>query len=176
MNILFADDDSISRLIVQTALRSLGHECHTVNDGTQAWDAFQSRQPDVVISDWMMPGLTGLELCRNIRAQAPGSYTYFIIVTGQGRREHEHVLEGMNAGADDYLVKPLDSEDIQARLIAAARVTSLHRELADQRTELEKLNHRLAETNEDLRAIDRLTDDFGRARLTRVAARASEQS
>jgi DNA-binding response OmpR family regulator len=169
MNILFADDDATSRLIAQTALRSLGHECHTVDDGAQAWDAFQSRQPDVVISDWLMPGLSGLDLCRIIRAH-PGSYTYFIMVTGQGG--HEHVLEGMRAGADDYLVKPLDSEDLEARLIAAARVTSVHRQLSDQRTELERLNHRLVETNQDLRDIDRLTDEFGRARLTRVAPRA----
>jgi DNA-binding response OmpR family regulator len=82
----------------------------------------------------------------------------------------------MSAGADDYLVKPLDIEDLQARLIAAARVTSLHHQLADQRTELERLNQRLADTNEDLRAIDQLTDEFGRARLTRVAARAPAQS
>jgi two-component system cell cycle response regulator len=174
MNILFADDDSTSRLIAQTALRSLGHECLTVDDGGQAWDAFQSRQPDVVISDWMMPGLTGLDLCRNIRAHdTPGNYTYFIMVTHHG--ELEQVVEGMIAGADDYLVKPLDSEDLQVRLIAAARVTSLHRQLADQRAELERLNHRLAETNQDLRDIDRLTDEFGRARLTPVAPRASKR-
>jgi len=173
MNILFADDDSTSRLIAQTTLRSLGHECRTVDDGAQAWEAFQSHQPDVVISDWLMPGLTGLELCRNIRAHTTGSYTYFIMVTGQSGRKQ--VIEGMIAGADDYLVKPLDSEDLHARLIAAARVTSLHRQLGAQRTELERLNHRLAETNQDLRDIDRLTDEFGRARLTRVATRASEQ-
>jgi two-component system cell cycle response regulator len=173
MKILVADDDSTSRLIAETALRSIGHECHSVGDGAQAWDAFQSHRPDVVISDWLMPKLTGLQLCRNIRAHTPGSYTYFIMVTGQGG--FEHVLEGMRAGADDYLVKPLDSEDLQARLIAAARVTALHRELADQRTELERLNHRLAETNQDLRDIDRLTDEFGRARLTPVAPRASKR-
>jgi two-component system chemotaxis response regulator CheY len=173
MNILFADDDATTRLIVQMTLRNLGHECHTVGDGAQAWDDFQSRQPDVVISDWLMPGLTGLELCRNVRAHT-ASYTYFIMVTGQGGLEQ--VLEGMSAGADDYLVKPLDIEDLQARLIAAARVTSLHHQLADQRTELERLNQRLADTNEDLRAIDQLTDEFGRARLTRVAARAPAQS
>ena len=59
MKILLADDDPTSRLIAQTALRGLGHECHTVNDGAKAWDAFKSHRPDVVISDWMMPGLTG---------------------------------------------------------------------------------------------------------------------
>ena len=141
MKILVADDDPTSRLIAQTALRSLGHECHTVTDGAQAWDAFRSRRPDVVISDWMMPGLTGLQLCRNIRAQAAGHYAYFIMVSSQGALDE--ILEGMSAGADDYLVKPLDPDDLQARLIAAARVTALHRQLAHQRTELEGLNHEL---------------------------------
>src|SRR4249920_2393691 len=142
MNILVADDDSTSRLIVQTALRSLGHECHIVSDGVEAWEAFQTHRPDVVISDWMMPGLTGLELCRNIRADASGAYTFIIMVTSQGG--HDEILEGMSAGADDYLIKPLDSDDLQAHLIAASRVTSLHLQLAEQRTQLEGLNQELA--------------------------------
>ena len=142
MKILVADDDSTSRLIVQTALRSLGHECHIVSDGGQAWEAFQTHRPDVVISDWMMPGLTGLELCRNIRADASGAYTFIIMVTSQGG--HDEILEGMSAGADDYLIKPLDSDDLQAHLIAASRVTSLHLQLAEQRAQLEGLNEELA--------------------------------
>lgn len=142
MKILVADDDSTSRLIVQTALRSLGHECHIVSDGAQAWEAFRTHRPDVVISDWMMPGLTGLELCRNIRTDASGAYTFIIMVTSQGG--HDEVLEGMNAGADDYLIKPLDPDDLQAHLIAASRVTSLHQQLAEQRTQLEGLNQELA--------------------------------
>jgi two-component system cell cycle response regulator len=142
MKILITDDDPTSRLIAQTALRSLGHECQTASDGTAAWEAFRSHRPDVVISDAMMPGLTGLELCRNIREHPVGGYTYFIMVTNQGGLDE--TLEGMNAGADDYLVKPLDLDDLQARLIAAARVTSLHHQLAHQRTELEALNEELA--------------------------------
>ena len=66
-----------------------------MTDGAQAWDAFRSLQPDVVISDWMMPGLTGLELCRKIRAHAAGGYTYFIMVTSQGGLDE--ILEGMSA-------------------------------------------------------------------------------
>lgn len=138
MKILVADDDPTSRLIIQTALRSLGHECQTVTDGEQAWHAFRSGRPEVVISDWMMPGLTGLQLCRNIRTLAPGLYTYFIMLTVHG--SPEEIVEGMSVGADDFLIKPLDPDDLQARLISAARVTSLHRQLALQRTELEGLN------------------------------------
>jgi two-component system, cell cycle response regulator len=143
MRILVADDDPTSRLIVQTALRSLGHDPQIVTDGAQAWEAFQQHQPEVVISDWMMPGLTGLELCRNVRDNDVGGYVYFIMVSAQGLVDE--VIEGMTAGADDYLVKPLDPDDLQARLIAASRVTSLHRQLAAQRGELQSLNHDLAD-------------------------------
>jgi two-component system, cell cycle response regulator len=141
VRILVAEDEPASRLMVETALRNLGHECQTASDGAEAWDAFRSSRPEVVISDWIMPGLTGLQLCRNIRAYTPGDYTYFILVTSQGGRDR--IAEGMRAGADDYLVKPLDPDDLEVRLIAAARVTSLHRQLAQQRTELEGLNQEL---------------------------------
>jgi diguanylate cyclase (GGDEF)-like protein len=143
MKILVAEDDPTSRLIAQAAVRALGHECRTASDGAEAWSAFQADQPDVVISDWMMPGLTGLQLCANIRAHSPTGYCYFIMVTKQGGLDE--ILEGMSAGADDYLVKPLDCDDLAARLIAAGRVTALHRQLMQQRTELEVLNHELAE-------------------------------
>ncbi|MEY2458411.1 MAG: hypothetical protein QOG30_241 [Acidimicrobiaceae bacterium] len=141
MKILIADDDATSRRIIQMVPRSLGHECHTVSNGAEAWDAFQAMRPDVVISDLMMPGLSGVDLCRRIRAHVPDSYTYFIMVTGHGALDQ--ILEGMNAGADDYLVKPLVPDDLKARLVAAARVTSLHDRLGVQRTLLEGANHEL---------------------------------
>jgi two-component system chemotaxis response regulator CheY len=143
MRVLVADDEPTSRLIARMALQDLGHECDTVADGAEAWDAFQSLRPDLVISDWVMPGLTGLELCRKIRAHTAGGYTSFVMVTGHGTRDH--ILEGMRAGADDYLIKPLDPDELQVRLIAAARVTRLHSRLAQQRTELEGLNHKLTD-------------------------------
>jgi diguanylate cyclase (GGDEF)-like protein len=142
MKILVADDDPTSRLIAQTALQTLGHRCRLATDGAQAWDAIQSWRPDAVISDWMMPEMSGLQLCQAIRADPAGQYTYFIMITSQGALEE--ILEGMNAGADDYLVKPLDTDDLQTRLIAADRVTSLHDQLMSQQTELEVLNHELA--------------------------------
>jgi len=136
-----ADDDRASRLIAEAALRRLGHDCETVSDGTEAWQAFSSRPPDVVISDWAMPGLNGLELCRKIRAHNADGYTYFFLCTG--RASLDEILRGMDAGADDYLVKPLNSDELRAHLISAARVTSLHRQLAGQRIELERLNDEL---------------------------------
>jgi diguanylate cyclase (GGDEF)-like protein len=141
LRILVADDDSTSRRVAQATVRSLGHECETVSDGIEAWDAFRSSPPDVVLSDLMMPGLNGLELCRKIRAAPSGASTYLVLVTSRGALTQ--ILEGMEAGADDYLLKPLDPDALQARLIAAARVTSLHRQLAQQRTDLEGTNDSL---------------------------------
>lgn len=141
MRILVVDDDSTSRRIAEAVVRSLGHECQSVRDGTEAWDAYRSSPPDVVLTDLMMPGLTGLELCRNIRAHPSGASTYIVLVTSRGALTQ--ILEGMEAGADDYLIKPLDPDALQARLIAAARVTSLHRQLARQRTDLEGMNDSL---------------------------------
>lgn len=141
MKILVADDEGSSRHIAASVVRHLGHECHTVSDGHDAWLALGAEAFDVVISDWLMPGLSGLELCRQVRSDTSNVYTYFIMVTG--RRENAQILEGMKAGADDYLVKPLDPHELQARLIAAERVSSLHRQLSEQRVLLEGMNYDL---------------------------------
>jgi diguanylate cyclase (GGDEF)-like protein len=123
------------------AVERLGHECRVVRDGTEAWEAFQTGHPDVVISDCMMPGQTGVQLCRNIRADPRGGNVYLILLTSQG--SHDQILDGMEAGADDYLIKPLNPDDLEFRLVAAARVASLHAELTDQRSQLESLNTEL---------------------------------
>jgi DNA-binding response OmpR family regulator len=115
VRILIADDDPTSRLISETALRGLGHECHTVSDGNQAWEAVRSRHPDVIVSDWMMPGLTGLQLCANVRAaHTSDNYTYIVMVTSHG--SPNEILEGMRAGVDDYLVKPLTMVQVQSKV------------------------------------------------------------
>jgi diguanylate cyclase (GGDEF)-like protein len=142
MKILVADDDPTSRLIAQTAVQSLGHDCDTAVDGNEAWTAFRSGQPDVVITDWMMPGQTGLQLCEKIRAEPEGGHVYVILVTSHDG--HAQILAGMSAGADDYLIKPLNPLELEARLIAATRVTSLHRRLVYQRAQMEGLNEELS--------------------------------
>lgn len=174
MRILVADDDHTSRLITRVSVQRLGHECATATDGTEAWKAFGSFRPDVIISDWMMPGQTGVQLCQRIRAQPDGGQVYLILVTSRGA--HDHIIEGMNAGADDYLIKPLDPQALEASLIAATRVTALHRQLSEQRTQMEMLNEQLAA----LARIDPLTglrnrrdlqEDFGllEANVTRYS-------
>ena len=106
MRVLIADDEATSLLILQTALEDLGHVCVTASDGLQAWELLQTTAVDVVISDWMMPGIDGIALCRRLREQPRAEYTYFIFLTSNS--EKSHILAGVEAGADDYLLKPLD--------------------------------------------------------------------
>lgn len=144
MRVLIAEDDAVSRMILRRAVEKLEHECIATSDGIEAWEAFlDNPDVDVIISDWMMSGLDGLALCERIR-QYTGKregYPFFIFLTALG--DKGHLLEGMQAGADDYLSKPLDREELGARLLGAARVTSLHRQLNKQKEELERLNFEL---------------------------------
>lgn len=141
MRILVAEDDTASRLIIEAAVISLGHECIVATSGEEAWRLFETADIEVIISDRMMPGMDGLELCRRVRASNGDTYTYFIFLTILDERTD--IVSGMEAGADDYLVKPLDTVELKLRLHVAARVTALHRRLFQQSEELARLNRRL---------------------------------
>jgi two-component system chemotaxis response regulator CheY len=148
LKILVVEDDAVSRTILRRAVEKLGHECLAAQDGREAWEIFRATPDiDTVISDWMMPEVDGLELCHRMRTAErngeKGSYTYFIFLTALGDREH--LLRGLEAGADDYLSKPLDRDELGMRLTSALRVTELHRRLASQNGELEELNRLLFE-------------------------------
>ncbi len=128
------DDDLGCRLVAKVTVESLGHECVAAEDGDAAWATYQTYRPDVVVSDREMPGMDGLALCRAVREQPDGASTYVILVTGY--TDPREVLDGMRAGADAYVSKPLNPLDLQARLLAAERVTALHAELAEARRHL----------------------------------------
>jgi two-component system, cell cycle response regulator len=137
LDILVVDDDRGSRDGLARAVRSLGHRCRTAADGQDALRVMAEKQPDVVISDWGMPGMNGAELCLRTRCAADDApYTYFIILTGLGDREH--LIAGMAAGADDYQHKPVDLDELEARLLSASRVVDLHRRLALRSEELRR--------------------------------------
>jgi two-component system cell cycle response regulator len=138
VKVLIADDSTVPRLILEKTLASLGHETATAVDGNEAWSRYQTFLPDVVLSDWLMPGMDGIELCRRIRAEQTDRYTYFVLLTAM--TEVEHVITAMAAGADDFMVKPMEPTALKAAMIAANRVTDLHDELRDQRATLERLN------------------------------------
>ncbi|GLY13449.1 diguanylate cyclase [Kineosporia rhizophila] len=140
MKILVVDDDPIALRILTTVVQAAGHTPLSATDGDAAWQLLSTEKIDVVISDWQMPGVDGLELCRRIREQA--HYTYVVIVTSHS--DPDEVMRGMQAGADDYLTKPIDTRGLRLRLIAAERVTAVHARLAEQQAELERLNTRLA--------------------------------
>ena len=160
MKILIAEDDAISRTILRRAVEKIGHECLAASEGEEAWGLYKENPDlDVIISDWMMPGMDGLELCRRVRDDRRNTYTYFIFLTALGDREH--LLQGLEAGADDYLSKPLDRDELGMRLTSALRVTELHRRLAVQNEELEKLNRMLFEQSRQ----DPLTSLGNRLRL-----------
>jgi len=160
MRILVAEDDAGSRWILEAAVTSLGHECVAAIDGEEAWRLFQTIDVDAVISDRMMPKTDGVELCRRIRACGRDTYTYFIFLTGSD--ENADVLSGMEAGADDYLCKPLDLDELKMRLFVASRVTSLHRQLSQQSALLERLNRQLF----DQSRTDALTQLGSRLKLS----------
>lgn len=151
MRVLVAEDSALVRVMLRDAVTQLGHECLLAVDGESAWTLFQEHGADVIISDRMMPGMDGLELCRRVRGQPGVSYTYFIFLTALARKSER--FEGMQEGADDYLVKPLDLDELRARLIAAGRVTGLHRRLEEQARSLERSNEALF----DMARTDSLT-------------------
>lgn len=138
MRVLIAEDDDLSRLIVESTIKQFGHECLTASDGIAAWELFQSATVDVVISDWVMPGMDGIELCRRVRAEARPGYTSFIFLTALS--DKSNILAGIEAGADDYLAKPLDPDELRVRLVVASRLSALHQCLAEQAAELERLH------------------------------------
>lgn len=141
LRVLVADDDAVTRRILQISLQRLGHACQLAHDGVAAWETYQRGAIDVVISDWTMPGIDGLELCRRVRGEGTSAYTYFMLLTAN--EDKQHFLTGMQAGADDYLRKPPDPDELQVRMIVAGRITALHRQLSRQNAEFERLNREL---------------------------------
>ena len=159
MKVLVADDDPVARAVLQAGVIRLGHECTTAEDGVAAWERYLEWVPDVVLSDWNMPGLIGPELCRRIREHASGEYTCLVLLTALDG--DQHVLEAMHAGVDDFMSKPISPREFEARLVAAARVSDLHRRLTEREAELTDANRRLGE----LARIDELTGIPNRLRM-----------
>ncbi len=128
MRILIAEDDPVSVKILQLTLEHYGHQVVTAANGLEAWDHFHKEPFRAVVSDWMMPGMDGLDLCRKVRARPKTDYTYFILLTAINTGK-DNLRQAMEAGIDDFLVKPLDREAIMMRLTVAERILEFTRQI-----------------------------------------------
>ncbi len=171
MKILIADDDTTSRLLLGATLKKFGHDVTAVEDGLQALACWRQEQPSLIISDWMMPGLDGLELCRLIRAEPALQYTYVMLLTSLGGKGR--YLDGMQAGADDFISKPYDEELLAARLQVAERILALHHTLRVEATHdrltglwnraaiIDSLQQQLDQASEEATCVGIVLGDLG---------------
>jgi diguanylate cyclase (GGDEF)-like protein len=135
MRVLIADDSLISRRLLEQTLRSWKYEVISASDGTEAWHVLSSENPPALaILDWMMPGLTGPEICRLVRAKSGEPYTYVLLLTS--RNDKADVVEGLDSGADDYVTKPFDRHELNVRLRAGTRIVQLQEQLLATREAL----------------------------------------
>ncbi len=143
MNILIAEDDPISRKLLQKNIESWDHAVITAQNGEEAWEIIIRENIKFVIADWVMPVLDGLELCKKIRASVDSGYTYIMLLTAKDKKED--IINGLNAGADDYVTKPFDWEEISVRIRTGERILNLEKKLVEMNEELLFANLKLEE-------------------------------
>ncbi len=152
MKILIAEDDPISRELLKKMLEDCGHEVAVAENGRQAWELFCRKEAKLIIADWSMPEMNGITLCRKIHDSKDAGYVYFIFLTGKDKKEN--IIEGLNAGADDYILKPFDREELDVRVRVGGRILRLERELNEKNERLLILNKKL----EHIALIDTLLE------------------
>jgi len=136
MKILIAEDERISRRILGKTLAKAGHQVIAVEDGIKALDLLKKEPPDMLITDWMMPNLDGLELCRRVRSFDLPGYVYIILWTALTQKEN--IINGLDAGADDYITKPFDKTELLARVRAGERIVNLESSLRQKNKKLKE--------------------------------------
>jgi diguanylate cyclase (GGDEF)-like protein len=141
MRIMIAEDSQTQCVDLRRRLEAMGHEVAATYNGLQAWNQLRARPEPVLISDWLMPEMNGLDLCRKIRAEIKSPYIYVILLTAKTHR-HER-LQGLNAGADDFLPKPVDSIELEIALKTAQRIIAAQEALQLKARELERTNQEL---------------------------------
>jgi diguanylate cyclase (GGDEF)-like protein len=141
VKILVADDDRVTLRLLDRILTEAGYDVLLAGDGAAAWSLCLSDSPSLVITDWEMPGLDGIALCSRIRQSEKEGYTYVIFLTG--RSDRAHLIQALSAGADDFIAKPVHSEELRVRLRAAERILGLETHLRDANAQLVRMNERL---------------------------------
>jgi diguanylate cyclase (GGDEF)-like protein len=137
--VLVVDDSPVHRKLVEQALEDASYSLLFAKSGMEALELYRKHAPEIVLTDWMMPDLSGLELCEKIRADSRRGYTYIIVLTA--KTEKNNVVKGLSAGADDYLTKPFDNGELLARIGVGCRTVDLHREIAAKNLQLEEMAH-----------------------------------
>jgi phosphoserine phosphatase RsbU/P len=130
MRALIADDDPVNAAALAGSLRRWNFDVRVAHDGAEAWALCEEFRPSLAILDWMMPGVDGIELCQRIRQAPEHAHMYVLLLTGRDSRVD--VVAGLDAGADDYLVKPFDAEELRARVHTGLRIVTLQNRLAEQ--------------------------------------------
>ena len=137
MKVLIAEDDPVSRRLLQAALIKWGYEVTVTTNGKEAWEALQAPDaPSLLILDWLMPEMDGVEVCRQARQLEALKSSYIILLTSRGSKDD--IVQGLEAGADDYVTKPFDHGELRARVQVGSRVVQLQTALADRVKELEE--------------------------------------
>ena len=157
IRVLVADDSEPVRLLLAAMLESLGYEVIEARDGNEAYSIALSGRIQMVVSDWQMPGLDGLALCRKLRSAGLDYYCFFILVSV--RDSSAHYLQGMDAGADDFLFKPVDLDQLRVRLRAGQRVLELERKLAERNRELLCANEQIKKDMDAAARMRELLDE-----------------
>jgi sigma-B regulation protein RsbU (phosphoserine phosphatase) len=136
LHVLIAEDDPVSRTVLDRTLRGWGHDVTVTRDGSEAWEALlQPNAPNLAILDWMMPGIEGPEICRRVRALAKPVPPYLILLTAKGLTND--IVNGLDSGADDFVTKPFDRHELRSRLRVGERILALQEGLAERVRELE---------------------------------------
>jgi signal transduction histidine kinase len=144
VRVLIAEDEAVSRHLLQAYLQQWGHQVVAAADGVEAWRLFQEQEFPLVLSDWVMPEMDGLELIQHIRARASGAYVYIILLTA--RAQKQDVIEGLEAGANDFVTKPFDRGELRVRVRAGERIIELEQTLAAQNRTLREAQAALVQT------------------------------
>lgn len=155
-HVLVVDDSKLQRKLLTLALKNWGFDVAEAASGEEALEKAAAQRPDLVLSDWMMPGMSGLDLCRHFREKDGDDYTYFILLTSKS--EKDEVALGLDSGADDFLIKPVDNNELRARITAGDRLIEMQRSMAET-------NRALSETLGELQQLyDNIDSDLKEAK------------
>jgi len=169
MKVLIAEDDTASRIVLQNHLTSWGYEVIAANNGGNAWDEILTHKPEIVLIDWIMPGMDGLELCRKIRSSDSGQYTYIMFLTSKA--ENCDIITALDNGADDFMSKPFDKDVFRCRIAVGERIFKYENEMRTARQKAEDSQKKLEQVNLQLElTYKKLMEAAHRAGMSEVAA------